>query len=58
MSTSYFIGRRTIVRSPHGQMPFGMDRLYIWLARNASDPTDYFHIPPGRVVEMGAQMSL
>jgi KUP system potassium uptake protein len=58
MSTSYFIGRRTIVRSSRGQMPFGMDRLYIWLARNASDPTDYFHIPPGRVVEMGAQMTL
>jgi KUP system potassium uptake protein len=58
MSTSYFIGRRTIVRSPHGHMPFGMDRLYIWLARNAADPTDYFHIPPGRVVEMGAQMTL
>ncbi|HEY1750789.1 MAG TPA: potassium transporter Kup [Caulobacteraceae bacterium] len=58
MSTSYFIGRRTIVRSVHGQMPFGMDRLYIWLARNASDPTDYFHIPPGRVVEMGAQISV
>ena len=58
MSTSYFIGRRSVVRSRHGHMPFGMDRLYIWLARNASDPTDYFHIPPGRVVEMGAQMTL
>jgi KUP system potassium uptake protein len=58
MSTSYFIGRRTVVRSARSQMPFGMDRLYIWLARNASDPTDYFHIPPGRVVEMGAQMTL
>ncbi|HEY3797197.1 MAG TPA: potassium transporter Kup [Caulobacteraceae bacterium] len=58
MTTSFFIGRRTIVRAPHSQMPFGMDRLYIWLAKNAADPTDYFHIPPGRVVEMGAQMSL
>ena len=58
MSTSYFIGRRTVVRSRHNRMPFGMDRLYIWLSKNASDPTDYFHIPPGRVVEMGAQMSL
>jgi KUP system potassium uptake protein len=58
MNTSFFIGRRTIVRARHSEMPFGMDRLYIWLAKNAADPTDYFRIPPGRVVEMGAQMSL
>ncbi len=58
MTTSFFIGRRTIVRSSRGEMPFGMDRLYIWLAKNATDPTDFFHIPPGRVVEMGAQMTI
>jgi KUP system potassium uptake protein len=58
MTTSFFIGRRTIVRDDRGHMPFGMDRLYIWLAKNAADPTDFFHIPAGRVVEMGSQMSL
>jgi KUP system potassium uptake protein len=58
LSVSFFIGRRTIVPSAHGGMPFGMDRLYIWLAKNAADPTDFFHIPAGRVVEMGSQMSL
>ena len=58
MSTSYFLGRRTIVRAAQSRLPFGMARLYIWLARNAANPTDFFHIPPGRVVEMGVQVSL
>ena len=58
MSTSFFVGRRTFVRSPHSELPPGMDRLYIWLARNAADPTDFFHIPAGRVVEMGTQVSV
>jgi KUP system potassium uptake protein len=58
MNTSFFLGRRTIVRSPHSNLPWGMGRLYMWLSRNAANPTDFFHIPPGRVVEMGTQLSL
>jgi KUP system potassium uptake protein len=58
MSTSFFVGRRTLVRSAHSLLPPGMDRLYIWLTKNAADPIDFFHIPPGRVVEMGTQVSV
>lgn len=58
MKTSFFVGRRTFVRSAHSSLPFGMGQLYIWLARNAADPTDFFNIPPGRVVEMGTQISI
>jgi KUP system potassium uptake protein len=58
MSTSFFVGRRTLVHAPHSLLPAGMDRLYIWLTKNAADPTDFFHIPPGRVVEMGTQVSV
>jgi KUP system potassium uptake protein len=58
MSTSFFIGRRTLVRAAHSLLPPGMDRLFIWLSRNAADPIDFFHIPPGRVVEMGTQVSV
>ena len=35
-----------------------MDRLYNWLSKNAADPIDFFHIPPGRVVETGTQLSV
>ena len=58
MSTSFFLGKRTVVASPGHSMPIWQDRLYIFLMRNAANPTDFFHIPPGRVVEMGAQVIL
>jgi KUP system potassium uptake protein len=58
MGTSFFVGRRTFVCSGHSHMLPGMDRLYVWLAKNAADPTDFFHIPVGRVVELGTQVSL
>jgi KUP system potassium uptake protein len=37
-------------------MPMWQDRLFIFLTRNAANPTDFFHIPPGRVVELGTQV--
>ncbi|HEX7947455.1 MAG TPA: KUP/HAK/KT family potassium transporter, partial [Phenylobacterium sp.] len=58
MNTSFFVGRRTLVHAPHSLLPPGMDRLYIWLNKNAADPTDFFHVPAGRVVEMGTQVSV
>ena len=58
MSTSFFLGRRTIVPRPGHSMPFWQDWLYLFLMRNAANPTDFYRIPPGRVVEMGTQMTL
>ncbi len=56
MSTSFFLGRRTVVAAERGgQMPRWQDKLFIMLMKNAASPTDFFHIPPGRVVEMGSQ---
>jgi KUP system potassium uptake protein len=58
MSTSFFLSRRSLKPSPKGGMPLWMDRLFIALARNATDATEYFHIPTGRVVEIGTQVIL
>jgi KUP system potassium uptake protein len=58
MSTSFFLGRRSVVPSAQHGMPLWQDKLYIFLMRNAANPTDFFHIPPGRVVEMGTQVSV
>ncbi|HEY5107540.1 MAG TPA: potassium transporter Kup [Caulobacteraceae bacterium] len=58
MTTSYFLGRRTIVPgNRHGLRRF-QDLLFIALARNSADPSDVFDIPPGRVVEMGVQVAV
>lgn len=56
MSTSFFLSRRSLKPSTKGGMPLFMDRIFIALAKNATDATEYFHIPTGRVVEIGTQV--
>jgi len=58
MSTSFFLGRRSVIATATRGMPLWQDKLFIFLTRNAANPTDFFHIPPGRVVELGAQVSV
>jgi KUP system potassium uptake protein len=58
MSTSFFLGRKTVVASPRKGLGHLQDRLFVLLAKNAANPTDFFHIPPGRVLEMGAQVTV
>lgn len=58
MSTSFFLSRRSLKPSAKGGLPFWADRLFIALARNATDATEYFHIPTGRVVEIGTQVTI
>jgi KUP system potassium uptake protein len=58
MSTSFFLSRRSLRPSPQSGMPTWQDHLFIWLARSASDATDFFQIPTGRVVEVGTQVTV
>lgn len=58
MSTSFFLSRRTLKPSARGGMPFWQDRLFIALAHNAGNATEYFHLPTGRVVEIGTQVTI
>ncbi|GAD59521.1 LOW QUALITY PROTEIN: kup system potassium uptake protein [Brevundimonas abyssalis TAR-001] len=58
MSTSFFLGRRSVAPAPGKNMPHWQDKLYVFLMRNAANPTDFFHIPAGRVVEMGTQVTV
>ena len=58
MSTSFFLSRRTLRPSPQSGMPGWQDHLFIALARSASDATDFFQIPTGRVVEVGTQVTV
>jgi KUP system potassium uptake protein len=58
MSTSFFLSRRALKPSPQSGMPGWQDHLFIGLARSASDATDFFQIPTGRVVEVGTQVTV
>jgi KUP system potassium uptake protein len=58
MATSFFLSRRSIRPSAHSGMPLWQDRIFISLAKSASDATDFFQIPTGRVVEVGTQVTI
>ena len=55
---SFFVGRNAIRRASTPSLPKWMMLLFSFLYRNAADPTQYFRIPPNRVVELGTQIEL
>jgi KUP system potassium uptake protein len=52
------LSRRSLQPSPKEGMPIWQDKLFIFLARNASDATAYFHIPTDRAVEIGTRITI
>jgi KUP system potassium uptake protein len=60
LDTSFFLGRDTLVtRDVSGSaMTLWRLKLFATLFRNASSPTAYFNLPPNRVVELGAQVTI
>ena len=58
MTTSFFLGRRSLKASASSGMPVWQDNLYIMLSKQAASATDFFSIPSDRVVELGAQVAI
>jgi KUP system potassium uptake protein len=58
MTTSFFLGRRTLKAAPNSGMPQWQDRLFIALTKQATSAPDFFNLPSDRVVELGAQMKV
>nr|WP_245416384.1 potassium transporter Kup [Microvirga sp. 17 mud 1-3] len=58
MATSFFLSRRSIRPAAQSGMPLWQDKVFISLAKSASDATDFFQIPTGRVVEVGTQVTV
>jgi KUP system potassium uptake protein len=56
--TSFFLGRSAIRFGTTPALPRWMVVIYMFLHRNAADPTAYFAIPSNRVVELGSQIEL
>jgi KUP system potassium uptake protein len=52
--TSYYLGRARLVPTGPSQMMKWRKLLFGFMVRNARSPTEYFRIPPARVVELGA----
>jgi KUP system potassium uptake protein len=56
--TSYFLGRETLLTTGDSKMFRWRKALFSFISRNARSATQYFGIPPDRVVELGMQINL
>jgi len=58
MTTTYYLGRQTLLTSGKIKVAKWRKLLFSFLSRNARPPTAFFNLPPNRVVEMGLQIEL
>ncbi len=58
METSFFLGRETLIPSKTAGLPSWREPFFILLSKTALSATEFFCIPPGRVVELGTQVEI
>ncbi|MDF1503792.1 potassium transporter Kup [Roseisolibacter sp. H3M3-2] len=54
--TSYYLGRERLIPSGKMAMARWRKKLFVFMSRNARSATEFFNIPPNRVVELGTQI--
>ena len=54
MQTSFFLARFQVKAATPSALPFWQHLIFTGLARLANDATDFFDIPSGRVIWLGA----
>jgi len=57
-NTSFFLSRERIVPSRSHRIARWREWLFAVMSRNAQPATEYFGVPPGRVVELGMQVEI
>jgi len=57
-TTSFYLGRETLLTNGPSKMARWRKRLFAFIARNARPATSYFSLPANRVVELGQQIDL
>ncbi|HAA04724.1 MAG TPA: potassium transporter Kup [Syntrophobacteraceae bacterium] len=57
-STTFYLGRETLLSSGPAKMASWRKALFAFLSRNAWNVSTYFGIPPDRAVELGSQVQL
>ncbi|TNJ35460.1 potassium transporter Kup [Arenimonas terrae] len=56
METTYFASRESLSAKPGQGMAMWRDKLFLFMSRNATPATEFFHIPGNRLVELGTQV--
>ena len=57
-STSFFLGRETLMATGINPMAQWRKFLFIYMSRNSWNATSFFGLPPERVIELGIQVQL
>ena len=58
MHTSYYLNRERLLPTGTNHMARWRKKLFVFMSRNAQPATQFFGLPPNRVVELGAQVEL
>ena len=58
MTTSYFLGRETLIPTRRPGMALWREKLFSWMMRNSSSASTFFCLPANQVIELGAQIEL
>ena len=56
METTYYLGREQLIPIGNSGLARWRKKVFTVMSRNAQSATQYFSIPPNRVVELGAQI--
>ncbi|MEW6336544.1 MAG: potassium transporter Kup [Acidobacteriota bacterium] len=57
-STSFFLGKETVLSTQRPGMARWRERLFAFMSRNSQAATAFFNLPANRVVELGAQVEI
>jgi len=58
VDTTYYLGRQTLLTTGKARMARWRKIMFSFLAKNSRAPTEFFNLPPNRVVELGLQIEL
>jgi KUP system potassium uptake protein len=56
LETTYYLGRERVIATGKSNLARWRKKLFAFMSRNARSATEFFGIPPNRVVELGAQI--
>ncbi|MBL7716705.1 MAG: potassium uptake protein [Bdellovibrionales bacterium] len=55
---SFYLGRETFLTTGYSKMAQWRKRLFVLMSRNARTATEFFRIPPDKVIEIGSQIRI
>ena len=58
MTTSFFLNHRSFRSAPNEGLPRWQEKLFISMARGATNATEFYRLPTNRVLELGQQLTI